>query len=150
MKDEELSQSISENLTSVLYDPSPKGDMFDKTLFAIEMELQRVNRLSGRWVKKCVVDFTQDEKVVVMVETTPHKPLKWSCADLGTFLTSVAQALRVVGVLIYGLTIEYDKPPQFSIGDHPMQRQACCDLKKFPKKVDYRETLKQLVFSFVI
>lgn len=150
MKDEELSQSISENLSSVLYDPSPEGDMFDKTLFAVELELQRANRLSGRWVKKCVVDFTQDERVGVTIETTSERPPKWSCSDLGTFLTSVARALRSLGVLIYGLTIEYDKQPQFILGDHPLQRRACCDLKQFPKKVDYREALKQLVPSSAI
>ncbi len=151
MLDEELSASMSENLSSVLYDTEDKeSDLFEKTLFAIPLELQRLNRISRRWVVKCHVDFNQDGKVGVVIETAPTRPPKWSVAGVDTFLTAIARVTRPLGVLIYGVILEYDKPPAFLLGDPPLQRRTCYDLKQYPKSVDYQESIKHLAQSSAI
>lgn len=149
MTDEELSQDLSLKLTSVLYDENPPedGTAFERCLFAIELELIGMNKLSSRWVNQVEIDFTSDGQVVATVETSVGRPRQWSSKGVSTFLASIAHALQFAGILIYKIKLRYDQMPELVLGEHPQKRQTCCDLKQYPKSVDFNEAMRQAVAS---
>jgi hypothetical protein len=99
----------------------------DKIFFLVQMLVDQWAE-QAHYVVYLKIDFSKDYKVTM--KFVKEEPAEWDSKFIADFLFNACDALSKMMILMYSITLRYNKPALVEIGETPEKRYTSYCLKK--------------------